>query len=1001
MSSIASTPAPSKKRKAVSKPAISEDAAFDEAYRLLNPDQKRAVDTIEGPVMVVAGPGTGKTQTLALRVANILKTTHAKPGNILCLTFSKSGAVSMRERLRTIIGSDAYGVTVNTIHGFCNDVIVQHPSVFEDWSSLHQISDVERYREINRIIDELLPDLAVVNPKSPYGRTKEIIGRISQLKKEGVKDHDELVTIADRYAEDLSGKSREGTKAHAQNVLKGRKFREFLEIYFRYQKMLETTSRYDYEDMILNVIRALETEDWLLSGLQERYQYLLVDEFQDTNGAQYRLIELLSTDRTGDNRPNLFVVGDDDQAIYRFQGANLKNILSFHDRFPDAPVIPLVTSYRCTQLILDAASSLIRENTERLVGRIKGLRKDLKAASGEKGEQPRLLFAASDMAEPWMIADLVDERLRKGIAPDEIAVLVWTNAELVAFYEVFKAREIPVKLSGKLDLLHHPLVGQVVAILKAIQNPRSDANLASAMSCPCFELHPADLGRLFRACRDPDERKRLMDILLDFDALTETEKFADPKSIKRVRDILLTLHERMHQRTVLETLERLYRECGLLSSFKKGELDIIDFAAAQEFFDRIRQRALENPHFTFPAFLDDLEYYGNPEYGELRMSYDLPHLTREGVQLMTAHKSKGLEFHTVILANFSEGRWDKRRNPSPLSVPEDLLFGWEKEQKSFEQNQDERRVAYVAMTRAKRELIFTCPRERTSGDSNASVSPSGFFAEAGKLFEEDREVRDPASMSTLLAVPQRALDKEFEAFLREKIESFSLSATSLHDFIEDPSLFVERHLLEKPQPKESFFAYGNAVHHALARFAKDLQDGKALSEAGFLRDFRNHLDAKEILTDTERKRLAHVGESSLPRYFAERLQPPYPIVDKVEFSIHTRLHDIPIKGKIDRIDLLEPHSSSACIRDFKTGRPKTEKECIDMGYVDQLTFYAILIENGYGMIDPKEFVLDFIGEGENAPIERKFAIGSAEKKELSKLVEQVWAKILALDFTAL
>ena len=180
-------------------------SAFEKAFAVLNDEQKLAVNTIEGPVMVVAGPGTGKTQVVALRVANILRKTQARPSNILCLTFSTSGATAMRDRLRTIIGSDAYGVSVNTIHGFCNAVIAEHPLVFEQWSALEQISDIDRFRELNKIIDQLLPDLVLVNKKMPHLRTGEILSAMSQLKRDGKSDPAKLRDIAKKFSDIKAG----------------------------------------------------------------------------------------------------------------------------------------------------------------------------------------------------------------------------------------------------------------------------------------------------------------------------------------------------------------------------------------------------------------------------------------------------------------------------------------------------------------------------------------------------------------------------------------------------------------------------------------------------------------------------------------------------------------------------------------------------------------------------------------------------------------------------
>lgn len=959
------------------------------------------METIEGPVMVVAGPGTGKTEVVSMRVANILQETQMRPGNILCLTFSKSGATAMRKRLRDIIGPDAYGVTVDTIHGFCNGIITQHPHVFEEWSSLEQISDVERYRSLNKIIDQLMPHTTLVNKKDPHARTRDILGRISQLKREGVTDREELLRIADEYEAHMAGKSKEGTKVHEKNLLAAQKFRDFLQVFFLYQEMLERTGRYDYDDMILNVIQALESEDWMLARLQELYQYVLVDEFQDTNGAQNRFIEILTQDPTGSHHPNLFIVGDDDQAIYRFQGANLSNILSFRERFPSAPVIPLTISYRCTQAILNAAANLISHNTERLVGRIPDLEKNLTSSVSSEGMSPVLLLSPSDMSEPWMLADLVEDRLKEGMSPSEIAILVQTNRELPGIYEVLKARDIPVQMTGKIDLLSHPLVVQAIAILRAVHTPEESGVLAAALACECFDCNPVDLAKIFAMRREL--HVSVLDALLQFKDNGEHPdvSLSNPETLLTALSTIVDLHQKIPSRTVVQTLEHTLKECNILSAFKDGVMDILDFAAIQEFFDRIQQRAYEQPSFSFETFLSDLEFYMNDDYGDLRLSYDLPHLTKEGVQLMTAHKSKGLEFHTVIISNFREGHWDRRRNPPSLSVPEDLLFGWEKDQKSFEQNQDERRVAFVAITRAKRELIFTCPNELTTGESLRAVSPSGFFSECGDLSEETREARDPERMSTLLSPNVRDFNEETKAFLLRRIENFSLSPTALNDFLEDPQLFVQRHLLMVPQAKESHFAYGNAVHHVLAMWGLSVRDAEPLTRPQLLAEFSSHLQHKELLPLSEFVRLESLGHETLQRYYDEFLQQPYPIVYKVEFDLSARLGDIPIKGKIDRIDLLEPHSTAAVIYDYKTGTPKAPKQILDYGYHRQLVFYALLIEKSSLPLDPKEFVLEFVGEGSEHAVRRTYSISSQEKQELEALIEKVWAKIIALDFSPL
>ncbi|MDD5055957.1 MAG: ATP-dependent DNA helicase, partial [Candidatus Peribacteraceae bacterium] len=866
-------------------------------------------------------------------------------------------------------------------------------------------SDVEKYRQVNNIIDQLLPDMVLVNRKSPYTRTRDIIARISELKREGVVDPDRLHEVEDLYEREMAAKSKEGTKVHEKNLLAARKFREFVQVFLKYQEMLKATQRFDFEDMILYCNEALRQEDWLLAGLQERYQYILVDEFQDTNGAQFGLIELLTTARTPEDKPNLFVVGDDDQAIYRFQGANLQNILRFRERFKDAPVIPITVSYRCTQPILDAAGSLIGNNTERLIGRINGLKKDLTASKKSSHDAaPVLLFSPSDATEPWMICDLIDNRLKKGIDPREIAVLCQTNAEILRLYDIMTARGIPVEVTGKADLLGNPFVRQLVAILRAVHDINVDASLAGALGCACFGVHPSDLGRLYTRT---NREQSLYSILLDLDTKNEGQELplvSRPALIK-ARDVLLDLKNKLPSRTIVDTLEHALKDSGLLR-LAKGEngspFHPLHFSALQEFFNRVKERAYEQPEFRLDSFLSDLDYYGRPEYGDLRPSFSLPHLTEDGVQLMTAHQSKGLEFDVVILSNFREGHWDKRRNPSSLSLPEDLLFGWQKEQKAYERAQDERRLTFVAMTRARSELIFTCPKELTGGDKSRSVSPSGFFAQAGKLSESLHELKDPTQASTLLFTPVPDFDAAMKAFLLDRLKNYSLSVTALNHFLEDPKLFLELDLLSVPQAEKLNMIYGTAVHDALKKWGLSMMQRKSMTQNEFIAAFRKYLEDRRGLLKNERENLIMQGEETLPQYFDERLSGDVQLVHKVEFAVSTHVDDVPIKGKIDRVDLIMPDSSDAVIIDYKTGRPKTEKVIRDEGdYYRQLVFYALLLAQKGALLTPKEFVLDFIGEGGEAPVRRVFTVSASEMEELKKTVKAVWAKIISLDFSPL
>lgn len=989
---------------------------FENEYARLNQAQKQAVDTIEGPVMVVAGPGTGKTQVLGLRVANILKKTHANPGNVLCLTFSNAGATAMRDRLRRLIGGDAYAVTVSTVHGFCDALIARNPTAFSEWGTKKSLGDLERYRMMQSIIDDVGDTMALIHPKHPYDRIPDIFSRISECKREGLSN-DDLAKVAQEYDVQMEGKSKKGTKAHGKNILQAKKFRDFAELFKRYNERLEEEALYDYDDMILTVMKALEEEEWLLASLQERYQYILVDEAQDLNGAQWKVIERLTTYAHVPNDPNFFLVGDDDQAIYRFQGANLAHMLAFRDRFPKAPVIVLTQNYRSTQHILDAAGRLIARNEERLIGRIPGLKKDLVSAAGEPGIEPVLLRAPSDVAEPWLIADIAEERIAAGVQPEEIAVLVQTNSELRPIYDVLRARSIPVVLQGKADLLTHPIVRQAIAIMRSIIDLSGDA-LFTAMGCQSFDCHPADLARISEYARQNKISRR--SVLTDLERLDLP--FINLDAIVAARDLLEGLRAEEASTSVLEMTERILREANLSSM---AATDPLDLAVVETFFQYVKNRCLDEPAIDMRKLLHDIDLYADEEYGDIRLTYQIPHLISSGVQLLTAHQSKGLEFHTVMLSGFREGHWDERKNRAGLSVPEDLLFGWEKDVKAFEKNQDERRVAYVAMTRAKRELIMLCPKEFSVGERTRSVAPSAFFAEAGPLPERDAALKDPEHSSLLIHTPARDMDSEMKGYLQERLKRFALSPSSLQSFLIDPQLFLYEQLLNQPRQRTESSAraidYGSATHWALRKWAEAAAAKKSLTLEEFLKEFEWHMQERSTLTQKQRADMIRHGKESLPEYFAQHLHQKLPVLHAIEqeYAAMMPLHKdpalvgVPLKGKIDRIDRLTDSSADAMVIDYKTGRPKAPAEIrggLDPGvvsrtsegeYFRQMVFYALLLELKEPLLHPQVFRLAFIGERGEEPIMRDFSVTDAEKEDLRKLIADVWRKIVSLDFTQL
>src|SRR5450432_1685841 len=453
---------------------------FREEYRKLNEEQRLAVDTTEGPVMVIAGPGTGKTQILAARIGKILLETDAFPGNILCLTYTDAGAIAMRRRLLSFIGPDAYKVNIHTFHSFCNEVIQENLPLFEK-TSLDPISELERIQYFKTLIDGFPKNHPLKRYRGDvYFEMNNLKDLFSTMKREGWTP-EFINDKIDRYVADLPDREEYRAKRAVGSFKKGdlrtdkieeesekmNKLRAAVNEFSPFQELMRRKNRYDFDDMINWVIRAFEENKPLLSGYQERYQYILVDEYQDTSGSQNRLVALLINYW---DQPNVFVVGDDDQSIYRFQGANVENMLGLaHSYEKDLLTVVLTHNYRSTQPILDISMTLIEKNDERLVKQMPGLSKQLVSSHpviGQLDYPPVLREYQSARQEMTDITLQVEKLVGLGVSPGKIAVIYKENKygeELARFLQL---KNIPAFSKRSLNLLKIPFAQKILLILR-------------------------------------------------------------------------------------------------------------------------------------------------------------------------------------------------------------------------------------------------------------------------------------------------------------------------------------------------------------------------------------------------------------------------------------------------------------------------------------------------------------------------------------------------------
>src|SRR3989344_447309 len=528
---------------------------FAREYKKLNKEQKEAVDAIEGPVMVIAGPGTGKTQILSLRVLDILRKTDTAPDSILALTFTEAGVVAMRKRLVSIIGSDAYHISIYTFHGFANDLIARFPDQYPRIIGSQNINDIDKITILRNIIEHT--KLSRLKPfGDPFYYLNAIRSAISELKRENISPDEALRRVKEeesayKVIPDLlyesgvhKGKTKGVYKDRERNIEKNR---ELTIIYRQYEAILRADKLYDYDDMIIETIKALESDESFLLSLEEQYQYILADEHQDANNAQNRILELLTSFH---DSPNLFLVGDEKQAIYRFQGASVENFLYFSRRYPHAIVIRLTENYRSRQSILDAAHSLITRGSSQ---------QESSLHSNTKGKNLSIEVACCSRPEfeYTFIAQSLRRLLDEGVDPREIAILYRNNSDAEALLPALEREHISYSIESDQNVLADIDIGKFIKILNAVTYFGNEEQLVPLLYIDFFGIKPLDAYRLTRYAHK--ERISLYDLLKS----TVLLKKAGVEDVKKINDryTQLSLSSlRAKNRSLLETLEHIANE---------------------------------------------------------------------------------------------------------------------------------------------------------------------------------------------------------------------------------------------------------------------------------------------------------------------------------------------------------------------------------------------------------------------------------------------------------
>ena len=983
--------------------------AFETAYQRLNPQQKQAVDTLEGPVMVLAGPGTGKTQIMSLRIANILRSLDAQPQNILALTFTNAAAKNLQTRLTQLIGAAAYGVKCTTFHSFCATVIEEHgeffpvlPSVQEPVSTLEQIGIMERIFDENEFVH-------LKNPKYPYFYVRDALQSLLNYKREG---HSSL-TIRQLAEEELMALEQSDLPAYKrrQQELQVQKNIDLAQIYSEYQRLMAQRHWFDFEDLILWVRDALRENEDLRLIYQEKYQYFLIDEYQDTNEGQLQVVRELAS--FWGEQANIFVVGDPNQSIYRFQGASLANTLSFLDHYPQATVISLVTGYRCGNEIYQAAAELIGNNPLEITDERLASLSEALTHWENKSATITLHQAATPLAETLWIAQRLWERHEEGIPYSEMAILYRKHKNADLLKEVLQSRQIPFQVNEQTDVFASRTVQQILSLLQflvAIRSQQESSLTLAVLQLPWLGIDAQDALTLVReASHNATYRQQPWSLLQD-DAAFQKLAWRSPDKLRALRQLLIDLQDKELNEPLAFFVEEVLRETSFYAWSESQKLGASELVAVASFLRHLQNWAKRDQHRHLEKLLTDIQRM--KEHGLVLQQEPLTTVS-DAVTLATAHQAKGQEWTDVYILQAQDKTWGNLRSVDRLKPLSGMIPYADLEKAQL--NEDERRLFYVALTRAKDAVTFTMSERETDGDRTTPLQPTQFIAELPNTKLAITEPIDPETVIEQLRQQfsqrqTKQLTQDVDhAWLESLVSQFAFSYTALQEFLNCPVSFFYRRLIRVPERPAPALAIGTAVHASLEHLYVQLnKEGEVVDLPNLHQVIHRQMrqfdfapaqldvleaEAKSILTNFYNAQEDNWKPSVLvERFFGREPQ--------VVFE------DLPLVGKVDRIDLIDPLGKQVRVIDYKTGQVHSRNDILgktassDGAMIRQLVFYRLLAD-----LDPtfqyqvKEGEFVFVEPSKGGKfVTEQFEISDEQVEELKGILRQVKEEFISLSF---